>query len=95
MKRAKIVLITTAIVAAVCCAFVTKTDPVCVDCTQYYLTDINVYRYAGIWGNDFDCDYDPGGACTYYKPDPAGHPDVYVMCHDGDIIFIPQFRKEK
>lgn len=84
----------TAIVAAVCCAFATKTDPVCVDCPQYYVIN-NTYMYAGIWGVDFDCQFDPGGACTYYKPDPGGHPDVYAECHDGDIMFIPQFAKKQ
>ena len=84
-----------AIVAAVCCAFATKPDPYCVDFPQYYLYNNNQYIYAGYYGWDYDCDNLPGVPCTYYQPDPVGHPNDYVMCHEGNFIAIPNATKRK
>ena len=78
---------TTAIAAAVCSAFVSKSKTLdCVDTPQYYLVGYNTYIYAGEFGYDFDCNYDPSSTCTYYKWDPFLHPDSYATCHLGDFV---------
>lgn len=89
MKRFKIALMTTAIAAAMCSAFVTKPADICDDCPQYYYA--NGYYYpAGNMGESYDCDNGGSGAntCTYYKPDPAGAPYTYALCHYGEFYFI-------
>jgi len=78
----------TAIVAAMCSAFANKADVVCEDCPQYYLSGSNYYP-AGVYGENFDCDYHGDGTtCTYYRPDPAGQPFYYAPCRFGDFIYI-------
>lgn len=86
MKRIKIALMTAAIAAALCSAFVTKSADFCDDYPQYYYE--NGYYYpAGIQGESYDCFYVSGiNTCTYYKPDPAGAPYTYALCHYGDFI---------
>ncbi len=88
---------TMAIAAAVCCAFVSKhdPDPTCGDTPQYYLVGYNTYIYAGDLGYDYDCDWNASVTCTYYKPDPAGHPDTYATCHLGNITLFNGAAKAK
>jgi hypothetical protein len=87
MKRIRILLLSTAIVAAVCSAFATKMDVVCEDCPQYYLSGSNYYP-AGVFGVNYDCDYWTNAVtCTYYRPDPA-QPNYYAPCRFGDYIYL-------
>ena len=88
MKRIKFTLMTLAIGAAVCSAFVTKQDPDCSGAPQYYYQG-GVYYPAGTMGDTYDCDFGSGAStCTYYKPDPAGHPYDYALCQYGDYLVI-------
>ena len=88
MKKIKFSLMTMAVVAAVCCAFVTKSpDDPCMNEPQYYFDGIS-YQPAGEFGYNFDCDDDPAVTCSWYKPDPVGHPNTYASCHLGNYIFI-------
>jgi len=92
MKRIKLALMTTAIAAAVCSAFATKTDPLCGDCPQYYLS-MGVYYPAGVQGYNYDCDTHDINTCTYYKP--ADHPTEYWSCNIGQYIFIQANKNDK
>jgi len=87
MKKIRILLLGTAVVAAVCSAFATKSDVVCEDCPQYYLSGNNYYP-AGVFGETYDCDsWTTAVTCTYYKPDP-GQPNYYAPCRFGTYIYI-------
>ena len=88
MKKIKLALMGTAITAAICSAFVTKSDPDCSGAPQYYYQGGGYYP-AGIMGEAYDCDFGTGaGTCTYYKPDPAGHPYQYAGCQLGDFFWL-------
>lgn len=86
MNKIKLALIATAILTAVGGAFATKPCFQCEHSTQYYYNGIG-YVYAGEYGVDFDC-AGTAGTCTYYIPDPAGHPNIYAPCHLGG--YAPQ-----
>ena len=88
MKKIRILLLGTAVVAAVCSAFATKSDVVCEDCPQYYKSGSNYYPVPGNFGEAYDCDYYNGATtCTYYKPDPF-QPNYYAPCRFGDYIIL-------
>jgi len=88
MKKIRILLLGTAVVAAVCSAFATKMDVVCEDCPQYYLSGSNYYP-AGVFGVNYDCDYyNEAHTCTYYKPDPAGQPYYFAPCRFGNYVYL-------
>jgi len=81
-----------AIVVAVCSAFITKvTDPLCEDCTQYYLSGDNYY-FAGEFGVNYDCDeFNQATTCSYYKPNPAGQPNYYAPGRLGTYVYLYHF----
>jgi len=54
----------------------------CETSTQYYKVD-DAYLPAGEEGVDYNC-MTGTGTCTYYRPDPVGHPDLYLPCHTGE-----------
>lgn len=75
-----------AAIVAVTSAFATKSpDDVCYSATQYYWNGF-MYLQAGVYGEDFDCEYDPAVTCTYWRPNPVTQPNVYKGCRLG--IFI-------
>ena len=86
MRRIKMGLMSTAIVAAICCSFASRNPDPCVDAAQYYFTGI-VYLPAGEFGYNYDCDWEPAINCTWYRPNPS-LPDYYNACHRGGYIFI-------
>jgi hypothetical protein len=88
MKRIKFSLVTMAIVAAVCCAFATAPKHDICDFEPQYYYDGSNYWPAGVYGYNFGCDDDPAITCSYYKPDPVGHPNTYATCHLGDYIYV-------
>jgi len=82
MKKLKMALVTAAVVLAVSGAFATKPKVLCEGQTQYYFNGTN-YLAAGQFGLDYDCDNLSSSTCTYYRPDPVGHPNTYVACRVG------------
>jgi hypothetical protein len=84
MSKVKMVFVAIAILAAVGGAFATRPCVQCEHSTQYYFNGAG-YIEAGEYGADFDC-FVTGGTCTYYKPDPAGQPNVYAPCHQGAYV---------
>ena len=94
MKKIKIALMTTAIAAAVCCAFVTKPALSCEDMPQYYW-DGAKYCLAGEYGYNFDCiDAETLALnCTYFQPDPLNHPENFAVCHHGSYFWIQLNKK--
>lgn len=88
MNKIKLAFIAIAILTAVGGAFATNACLPCVSCEsqpQYYYNGIG-YIQAGEFGGDFDCTVGSGGACSYYKPDPAGQPNLYAPCHTGSYV---------
>ena len=85
MSKIKMAFVAIAILAAVGGAFATRPCVQCEHSTQYYYNG-NGYVQVGEYGVDFDC-FVTGGTCTYYKPDPAGQPNVYAPCHEG--VYMP------
>jgi hypothetical protein len=94
MKKIKVALMTTAIAAAVCCAFVTKPALSCEDMPQFYW-DGAKYMPAGEYGYNFDCIDETTLAlnCTYYQTDPLNHPDQFAVCHHGAYFWIQLNKK--
>ena len=93
MKRIRITLMTLAVAAAVCSAFATKSDPLCYDCPQYYLSG-GVYYPAGVKGYNYDCDEgSAANTCTFYKP--IDHPNEYWGCNLGVYIYIQGIKDNK
>ena len=87
MKKIKLAFMALATVAAVCSAFGAKQDP-CTDCPQYHYLGGGSYESVGIWQYNYDCDQYGGGVCTYWRPDPIGHPNDYAPCRMGAYIYI-------
>ena len=85
MKKLKMTLLTVAIVVAVTGAFATKPKTLCEGQTQYYWNGTS-YQLAGDMGVTYDCDFNSGAVCTYYRPDPVGHPNQYVACQSGVFV---------
>lgn len=80
---------TITIVAAVCSAFATKSDVVCEDCPQYYLSSGVYVPVPGNFGEMYDCDYyNDATTCTYYKPNPAQYPNYYAPCRLGNYVYL-------
>jgi len=75
-----------AIVAAVASAFTTKPAFVCDFQVQYYWNGAG-YEEAGVFGMDYDCDWNQIEACTYYRPNPL-QPNNYVACKPGSFFFL-------
>lgn len=84
MKKMKFFVYLAAIVA-VTSAFATRQDSPCYFSTQYYWDGVS-YQLAGIYGQDFDCDYEPSITCTYYRPNPVTQPNSYAACRLGLFI---------
>jgi hypothetical protein len=86
MRKLKMVLLTAAILIAISGAFATKIKLVCEGYPQYYWSGAG-YVSAGTLGVDYDCDQTvPGSTCTYWIPDPIGHPNQYAACQPGTFI---------
>jgi hypothetical protein len=85
MNKIKLALVATAIMAAIGGAFATRPCVQCENSTQYWFDGVNYYP-AGTYGVHYDC-WNTAGTCTYYRPDPAFHPNVYVPCRTG--VFEP------
>lgn len=79
------VLLTASIVIAVSGAFASKRKGTCEGFTQYYWSGAGFVN-AGVFGVDYDCDDVPGSTCTYYQPDPIGHPNQYAGCRLGSFV---------
>lgn len=84
MKKMKFSLMYLAVIAAITSAFATRPDDICYSNTQYYWNG-NMWLQAGIYGEDFDCDWDPAVTCTYWRPDPL-KPNSYAACRLGHFI---------
>jgi hypothetical protein len=87
MKKIKFSLMSLAVVAAIASAFAMKTpdDVVCDFQTQYFW-DGATYVNAGVFGHDYDCDYNESDVCTFYKP--ISNPNSYVPCKQGTFAII-------
>lgn len=85
MRKLKMVLLTAAVLIAVSGAFASKIKVVCEGFPQYYWSGAG-YVSAGTFGVDYDCDDLSGSTCTYYQPDPVGHPNVYSACRFGQFV---------
>jgi hypothetical protein len=81
MNKIKLAFIATAILAGVGGAFATKPCVGCEVATQYGYTGSSYFQ-VGQFGVDYDC-LPSAGNCTYYRPDPIGHPGVYAPCRTG------------
>lgn len=90
MKKMKFFVYLAAIVA-VTSAFATRQDNPCFLATQYHWNG-SMYLPAGVYGEDFDCDYEPSVTCTYWRPNPITQPNVYQGCRLG---FFNEFGARK
>ena len=72
--------IATAVIAALSSAFAFRPCG-CENAQQYRWTGSG-YAAIGVNGVDYFCN-GSGGVCTFYVPDPFGHPNTYAPCRVG------------
>jgi hypothetical protein len=80
MNKIKLAFTATAIIFAIGSAFAFR-PCTCEGWTQYYWNGSS-YVPAGQDGVDYTC-WTTAGTCTYYIPDPFGHPNTYAPCKTG------------
>lgn len=82
MKKMKFSIMYLAAIVAIGSAFAMKPPLPCENYPQYYLESGSYYP-AGTFGQNYDCDEDITSTCTYYKPYPVTHPNLYWACRSG------------
>ena len=82
MKKMKFSIMYLAVIVAIGSAFAMKPPFQCEYAQQYRLQGTQ-YSPVGTFGQDYDCDVDITSTCTYYKPYPVTHPNLYWACRSG------------
>ncbi|MBO9200967.1 MULTISPECIES: DUF6520 family protein [Niastella] len=85
MKKIKIALNVTAITIAIAGALATRFYLNDNDQPQYIPVN-NSFKPAGELGVNYNC-HDSTDTCTYYQPDPVGHPLQYLPARQG--VYVP------
>jgi hypothetical protein len=85
MKKIRLFMLATAIVAGITSAFTITSDPPCASVQQYYKQN-GYFFEAGSFGQEYEC-LDVADVCTFYKPNPAAYPNSYLPCREG--IYSP------